>query len=95
MLGARILAGIPWARLTLNTVSTDNAFVNGHVTFAAPRDGGQISRVLMGDDNRVHKGDLRAELDWEPYQIAVSHKESSRRHCDRGPTGGYGYGARY
>src|SRR5215471_21395989 len=26
---------IPWVQLTLNTVSTDDAFVNGHVTFVA------------------------------------------------------------
>ena len=44
-LGAVILAavgllGIPWIRLALNTVSTDDAYVNGHVTFVAPRVGG-------------------------------------------------------
>ena len=38
--------GIPWIRLTLNTVSTDDAFVNGHVTFVAARVSGQIARVL-------------------------------------------------
>jgi hypothetical protein len=36
-LGAFILAavgvfGIPWVRLALNTVSTDDAYVNGHVS---------------------------------------------------------------
>ena len=41
VLGAVILAaavyGIPWIRFVLSTVSTDDAFVNGHVTFVAPR----------------------------------------------------------
>jgi len=69
--------GIPWIRLALNTVSTDDAYVNGHVTFVAPRVGGQISRVLVDDNNRVHKGDLLAELDKEPYQIAVSQKRAA------------------
>jgi membrane fusion protein, multidrug efflux system len=55
VLGALILAvvgvlGIPWVRSALNTVSTDDAYVNGHVTFVAPRVSGQISRVLV-DDN--------------------------------------------
>src|SRR5258707_13444099 len=50
VLGALILAavcvlGIPWIRLTLNTVSTDDAHVNGHATFVAARVSGQISRV--------------------------------------------------
>ena len=55
-LGALVLAaasiwGIPWIRLTLNTISTDDAYVNGHVTFVAPRVAGQISRVLVDDNS--------------------------------------------
>ena len=33
LLAAILVFGIPWFRQTLNTVSTDDAFVNGHVTF--------------------------------------------------------------
>jgi membrane fusion protein (multidrug efflux system) len=82
VLGALILAavgilGIPWIRLTLNTVSTDDAYVNSHVTFVAPRVSGQISRVLVDDNYRVQKGELLAELDKEPYQIAVSQKRAA------------------
>jgi membrane fusion protein (multidrug efflux system) len=69
--------GIPWIGRALNTVSTDDAYVNGHVTFVAPRVGGQIVRVLVDDNNRVLKGQLLAELDKEPYQIAVSRKEAT------------------
>ncbi len=69
--------GIPWIKDLLSTVSTDDAYVNGHVTFVAPRVGGQISRVLFDDNNRVHKGDLIAELDKEPYQVAVSEKQAA------------------
>jgi membrane fusion protein (multidrug efflux system) len=81
-LGALVLAavlafGIPYVHRTLNTVSTDDAYVNGHVTFVAPRVGGQVSRVLVDDDNRVRKGDLLAELDKEPYQVAVAEKRAA------------------
>jgi membrane fusion protein, multidrug efflux system len=69
--------GIPWIRFALNTVSTDDAYVNGHVTFVAPRVGGQISRVLVDDNYRVQKGELLAELDKEPYRIAVSQKKAA------------------
>ena len=52
VLGVLVLAvasvlGIPWIRLALSTVSTDDAFVNGHVSFVAPRVHGQVSRVLV------------------------------------------------
>jgi membrane fusion protein, multidrug efflux system len=81
-LGALILAallafGIPYVYRTLNTVSTDDAYVNGHVTFVAPRVAGQISRVLVDDNNRVRKGDLIAELDKEPFRIAVAEKQAA------------------
>src|SRR5271169_1358095 len=82
VLGAVVLVavgilGIPWIRLMLNTVSTDDAYVNGHVTFVAPRVSGQISRVLVDDNYRVRKGELLAELDKEPYQIVVSQKRAA------------------
>jgi len=71
LVGASVF-GVPWIRGMLNTVSTDDAYVNGHVTFVAPRVSGQISRVLVDDNYRIQKGELLAELDKEPYRIAVS-----------------------
>jgi membrane fusion protein (multidrug efflux system) len=72
-----LLFGVPRVMEMLNTVSTDDAYVNGHVTFVAPRVAGQISRVLVDDNNRVRKGDLLAALDKEPYQVAVSEKQAA------------------
>lgn len=69
--------GVPWIGRAFSTVSTDDAYVNGHVTFVAPRVGGQIVRVLVDDNNRVRKGQLLAQLDKEPYQIAISRKEAA------------------
>jgi len=82
VLGVAVLAvllvfGIPWVEEMFNTVSTDDAYVNGHVTFVAPRVAGQVSRVLVDDNNRVHKGELLAALDKEPYQVAVSEKQAA------------------
>ena len=70
--GGLILAGvlwfgIPWVELTLNSVSTDDAYVNGHVTFVAARVRGQVARVLVDDNHRVRKGDLLVLLDKEPF----------------------------
>lgn len=67
-----VVFGIPTIRLALNTASTDDAYVNGHVTFVAARVRGQVARVLVDDNNRVHKGDILVELDKEPYQDAVA-----------------------
>jgi membrane fusion protein, multidrug efflux system len=77
VLAAMLIYGVPQVRLALNTVSTDDAYVNGHVTFVAPRVSGQIARVLVDDDNRVHKGDILAQLDKEPFEDAVAVKKAA------------------
>jgi membrane fusion protein, multidrug efflux system len=82
VLAALVLAGIgifgvPAIQLALNTVSTDDAYVNGHVTFVAARVSGQVAQVMVDDNNRVHKGDVLARLDKEPYQDAVAVKTAA------------------
>jgi membrane fusion protein, multidrug efflux system len=62
---------VPWVILALNTVSTDDAYVNSHVTFVAPRVADQVIDVLVDDNYRVKKGDLLVRLDKEPYQVQV------------------------
>src|SRR5215470_9691571 len=58
-----LFEGVPWLRNALSTVSTDDAFVNGHVTFVAARVSGYVTRVLVDDNNRVNAGDLLVQLD--------------------------------
>ena len=62
---------ILWGITAFRTVSTDDAYVNGHVTFVAPRVPGQVVRVLVDDNNRVRKGNLLVQLDKEPYLVRV------------------------
>jgi hypothetical protein len=65
----------------LNTVSTDDAYVNGYVTFVAARVPGQIVRVLVDDDYRVKKGDLLVELDKTPYRGSGGDQEGRSGNC--------------
>ncbi len=77
ILAGALWFGIPWVQTSLNTVSTDDAYVNGHVTFVAARVKGQVARVLVDDNYRVRKGDLLVQLDKEPFQIAVAVKKAA------------------
>src|ERR1700691_1472169 len=77
ILAAALWFGIPSVQTALNTVSTDDAYVNGHVTFVAARVKGQVARVLVDDNYRVRKGDLLVQLDKEPFQIAVAIKKAA------------------
>jgi membrane fusion protein, multidrug efflux system len=78
LVGAVLLfVGIPQLIHAFNTVSTDDAYVNGYVTFVAPRVSGQVARILVDDNNRVKKGDVLVELDPEPYQVQVAIKQAA------------------
>jgi len=68
---------VPVVETMLNTVSTDDAYVNGHVTFVAPRVAGQVSRVLVDDNYRVDKGAVLVQLDKEPYQVQLAIKQAA------------------
>jgi membrane fusion protein, multidrug efflux system len=72
-----LVFGIPRVIRAFNTVSTDDAYVNGYVTFVAPRVSGQVARVLVDNNNRVKKGDVLVELDPEPYQVQVAIKKAA------------------
>jgi membrane fusion protein (multidrug efflux system) len=72
-----LVLGIPPVIRSLNTVSTDDAYVNAHVTFVAPRVAGQVARVLVDDNYRVKKGDVLVELDPEPFQVQVAIKQAA------------------
>jgi membrane fusion protein (multidrug efflux system) len=72
-----LFVGIPKVLRALNTVSTDDAYVNSYVTFVAPRVAGQVARVLVEDNNRVKKGGVLVELDPEPYRVQVAIKQAA------------------
>jgi membrane fusion protein (multidrug efflux system) len=76
VLAIALYFGVPLLLRALNTVSTDDAYVNGHVTFVAPRVPGQVARVFVDDNNRVAKGTLLIQLDKEPYQVQLRLKQA-------------------
>ena len=68
---------VPQVLILLNTVSTDDAYVNGHVTYVAPRVAGQVTEVLVDDNYRVNKGAVLVRLDKVPYQVQVDVKKAA------------------
>ncbi|MGE5295928.1 MAG: biotin/lipoyl-binding protein, partial [Solirubrobacterales bacterium] len=73
---------VPAVETALNTVSTDDAYVNGYVTFVAPRVAGQVARVLVHDNYRVKRGDLLVQLDREPYRVQVAIRQAAAAEAD-------------
>jgi membrane fusion protein (multidrug efflux system) len=62
---------------SFTTISTDDAYVNSHVTFVAPRVAGKVIEVRVDDNNPVKKGDLLVRIDPEPFQVQVNLKRAA------------------
>ena len=77
IVGAGLHWGVPALRKLLNTVSTDDAFVQSHITYASPRVEGVVTEVLVDQDDRVEPGELLVKLDREPFDVAVAQAEAS------------------
>jgi membrane fusion protein (multidrug efflux system) len=81
-LGAAGYFLFPTVQLMLNTVSTDDAYVNSHVTLVAPRVAGQVIEVLVDDNYRVKKGDVLVRLDREPYEVQKAIQEAALKTAE-------------
>jgi membrane fusion protein, multidrug efflux system len=77
VLAVTVFYGVPAILAILNSVSTDDAYVNSHVTFVAARVPGQVTKVWVDDNDRVSKGSILVQLDKEPYEIQVSLKKAA------------------
>ena len=85
VIGTLLVAGVGgailwlWPRiiLAMNTVSTDDAYVAGHVTYIASRVPGTILKLYVDDNAFVNKGQLLVEIDPEPYQIAADRASAA------------------
>jgi membrane fusion protein (multidrug efflux system) len=56
--------------------STDDAFVEGHVTYVAARVSGQVVRVLVDDNQEVKAGDVLAEIDPRDFQTRLTQAQA-------------------
>jgi len=52
--------------------STDDAFIDGYVTLISPRVPGQVTRLLVADNQEVKEGDVLLEIDPRDYETSLS-----------------------
>jgi len=69
--------GYRWWQYSRVHVSTENAYVQGHIVRIAPRIPGTVTGVLVDDNELVAEGDVLVELDRRDYEVAL--KESQAR----------------
>lgn len=62
--------------LTAGYESTDDAFVERDLTYLRPRVAGTLQQLLVADYQAVKAGDVLAELDPQPFQIALAQAQA-------------------
>ncbi len=77
VIGAGLYWGVPWVRAYFTTVSTDDAYVNSHVTTVAPRVEDNVIDVTVENGHFVKKGTVLVRLDPQPYQVIVDQKRAA------------------
>ncbi len=66
-----IIACIPLYLHAMSHESTDDAYVEAHVTTISPRVAGHVASVYITDNQQVKKGQVLAELDPRDFQAAL------------------------
>ena len=57
--------------------STDDAFIDGHISYAAPKIAGRIDKVFINDNQLVKKGDPIVEIDPRDYDAQLKQKQAA------------------
>jgi membrane fusion protein (multidrug efflux system) len=78
LVGLVLLAacGLVYYFWTRGEVSTDDAYVDGHIYNITPRVSGYVTTVQVHDNERVNEGQVLLTLDPTPYEVAVAQAKA-------------------
>ena len=65
-----------YLRYKATHITTDDAFIDGHIHTIAARIKGSVNSISVRDNQRVKKGDLLIEIDPADYDVKVSEASS-------------------
>ena len=68
--------GWDWWRVGRFIQTTDDAYVGGNVTTLSPHVAGFVAKILVGDNQFVHAGQLVVELDDRDYKANLAHADA-------------------
>jgi membrane fusion protein (multidrug efflux system) len=69
--------GITYYLLNRGDVSTDDAYLDGHIYSITPRVAGYITDVLVTDNQEIKKGQPLVKLDPTPFETALAEAKAS------------------
>jgi membrane fusion protein (multidrug efflux system) len=71
------VGGLYYFAQTASYESTDDAFVDGHITNVAPKIAGRIDKVFIDDNQFLKKGDPIVEIDPRDYDAQLRQKRAA------------------
>jgi membrane fusion protein (multidrug efflux system) len=71
-----IIAGLLYWLHARHFVSTDDAYIDGHVVQISPQVPAPVIALHVNDNQLVRKGDLLVELDETDYQVALQQQQA-------------------
>ena len=76
---AVVIAGtaVYYTRCVLPFESTDDAFVEGHVTAIASQVPGRVSQLFVEDNQEIKKGDLLLQMDPRDYEARLAQAQAN------------------
>jgi membrane fusion protein (multidrug efflux system) len=75
---AAIIGGVLWWLNARRYESTDDAFIDVHMTRVAPQVAGRVRRVAVDDNQEVKAGDLLIEIDPADYQARLDQATAAQ-----------------
>ncbi|HZO23630.1 MAG TPA: HlyD family secretion protein [Steroidobacteraceae bacterium] len=77
-----ILTGALWWWHASGFENTDDAFIDARTVRVAPRISGQVIRVLVTDNQAVHRGDVMVEIDPADTQLALDQATAQQSQAE-------------
>lgn len=68
-----VFTGIFGAIYSTYYQSTDDAFIEAHLTYLSPKVSGQIIELNVDDNSKVKKGEIIAQIDPKDYEVALKN----------------------
>lgn len=72
-----IVYGVKYYRAMKHYVSTDDAFIDGHIVRISPKITGTVQKVYVRENHRAKKGELLLELDASDYNIQLDEAKAA------------------
>jgi membrane fusion protein, multidrug efflux system len=69
--------GYRWWRHLQAHVSTDDAFITGHIAPVSARVSGHVAKVLVSDNQDVQAGDVLVQLDTRDFDVALAEARAA------------------